>query len=118
MQKRGSDSTMIVIMLLFFVLIVGGVWWLIDGGYDKIKDYFTTETVYVDAEGDELVIDRVNKINLLIIGDENFVQVTKDTRLKKLEIDGNENSLLLCEDVHSPTVLDQGDNNEITYSSC
>ncbi|MFH1290856.1 MAG: hypothetical protein ABIH92_05640 [Nanoarchaeota archaeon] len=118
MEKRGSDSTPLMIMLVM-VFIAGVLWWLLTGGYEQIGRYFTTETVYIEADYDEVVVDRpAYKINLRIMGDENMVSVTKETRLKKLEIEGDRNEITLCEGIHSPAVEDNGVENKIESVSC
>ncbi|MFH1802925.1 MAG: DUF3060 domain-containing protein [archaeon] len=110
MEKRE-----VVIVIIVFLVFGGLALWLLGGGWD----YMFIEIVYVDANYEELVIDRpANTIHLTISGNGNDVTVTGGTLLKELNIYGNENTVRLCDGVHDPLVDNGGEENEIIFSVC
>lgn len=101
------------------IVFLGVAFWLLAGGWDYIREALFIETVYVDAEYEAMVIHRpATTVHLTITGDGNDVEVTANTALKDLVIDGNENSIFLCEGIHDPNLENDGEENEIIFSFC
>jgi len=118
MKKRGDTATMVLALAILLVVLV--VWGLLsNGGWSKIQNLFFTESIYVDALRDEIIIDRPKTTVLLfIVGNENTITFSKETRLKNIEFGGDGNKIVLCKDVHSPKIEYVGSGNEVIYQTC
>jgi len=104
---------------IFFLIFAGIAFWLLAAGWDRIEDLFFIETVYAEANYEEIKINRpANTIHLAINGNGNIIEVTGETFLRRLEINGRENLIKLCEGKHDPEILNNGVENEVIFSFC
>ena len=107
---------MFIVIGCLFVIVA---FWLLAGGWDWIRESLFVETVYVDATYEDFVIDRPStSVHLTINGNGNIVEVTKETGLKNLNLNGNENSIKLCDGIHDPAIKNSGEENEIIFAFC
>lgn len=114
-MERKEARFFIVVGVLFVAVAA----WLLLGGWDWIYENLTIETVYVESTYEEYVLDRPStSLRLTVTGNGNDVTITPETNIKKLEVEGNENSINLCDGVHDPEIENFGFENEVIFSSC
>jgi hypothetical protein len=77
-----------------------------------------SENIIISGLNTQKTLNYPNQeITLMISGNNNIVQVTKDTTISKITISGITNTINLCY-THSPKIMDSGINNIINYVDC
>lgn len=113
--KEVWKTLIIVIGCLIGLILILGV--AVNKNNGSPETYFVRD-IAISGTGQTETIQSNEPVYLIVEGEENIVTIDRSTEIIDLTLRGTNNKVILCKDIHNPTIQKSGYGLEIVYRSC